>query len=185
MKPAVKKELLTIFSQAIQLLEAKDETSLEKLKQLSDQAVEAVALHKDLDLISVTVLLYSFYKIAPSLPPEDYQDLLTELKLAKDHLQQTRFRRYNQSIKTLFNLTRKSNAKIKTHLQDVLHAARIKKGEVLLSKGLSLGQAAGLMGLSNWDLQEYAGHTTSLEQHHEALPAKERLLTAFKLFSLK
>ena len=91
---------------------------------------------------------------------------------------------YNKSIKSLFNVIKKSNAKIKEHLADIMQAARLKKSAVLLEKGLSIGQAAGLMGLSNWDLQQYAGKTIALEMHQEATPAKKRLLTAFKIFNL-
>ena len=65
-----------------------------------------------------------------------------------------------------------------------MDAARIKKGAVLLQKGLSLGQAAGLMGLSNWDLQEYAGRTVVLGAHVEKVQARKRLNVAFKLFGV-
>ena len=73
---------------------------------------------------------------------------------------------------------------IKEHFNDVMVAARIKKSASLLSKGLSIGQAAGLMGLSNWDLQQYAGHSTTYEEHKEKLPAVKRLRTALKLFGM-
>ncbi len=184
MKEAVKKELLEILSKTIRILEIKEDKDLEELKELSNQAVEGVALHKDLDIISVTVLIYSLYKIATRLPPKDYQEILTELKFAKDALEQGNLGKYNRNIKSSYNIVRKSNTKIREHLQDIMHAARIKKGAVLLQKGLSLGQAAGLMGLSNWDLQQYAGKTTVLEQHKEAVPAKTRMTLALKIFGM-
>jgi len=74
---------------------------------------------------------------------------------------------------------------VKEHLQDVMQAARIKKGTALLEKGLSVGQAAGLMGLSNWDLQQYAAKTTALRFEAETLPAKERMKLAFSMFGVK
>ena len=67
----------------------------------------------------------------------------------------------------------------------MMHAARIKKSAILLGKGLSVGQAAGLMGLSNWDLQEYAGKTNFFEAHQEKYSAVDRLTTAFKVFAIK
>src|SRR3989344_1989373 len=169
MKEVIRKEILFDLAQAIAILEQKDAKDVEELKKLSNHAIEDVALHKDLDLISITVLIYSIYKIISSISAE-----------AENNLS-----RYNQNIKVLFNLVSKSNIKVKEHLQDVMQAARIKKGTVLLQKGLSIGQAAGLMGLSNWDLQQYAGRTTAIAQHHETTSVKKRLALALNLFNAK
>ncbi len=184
MNEVIRKDILKILSRTIEILKVKEEKDIEELKKLSDQAVEGVALHKNLDLISISVLVYSFYKIAKLISPEDYKDILKELEFAKEHLEKNNLGRYNRSIKTLFDLVRRCDAKIKEHLQDIMQAARIKKGTVLLQKGLSIGQAAGLMGLSNWDLQQYAGKTVALEQHHEATPAKKRMTMALKIFGM-
>jgi hypothetical protein len=185
MKEVLKKDIIEILSKTIAILEIQEKKDFEELKKLSDQAVETVALHKDLDIISITVLIYSIYKIARDIPKENYRDLLAELKFAKTHLEKNQFTNYNRSIRTLFALIKKSNVKVKEHLDDVMHASRIKKGAVLLKKGLSLGQAAGLMGLSNWDLQQYAGRTTVLEQHNEAVPITKRMTLALKIFGIK
>ena len=184
MNEAIRKEILEILSKTINILEVKEEKDIEELKELSDRAVEGVALHKNLDIISVTVLVYSIYKIAKNILPKDYQEVLKGLKFAKDALEQSNLGKYNRGIKLLYDTVRKCDAKVKEHLQDIMHAAKIKKGAVLLQKGLSLGQAAGLMGLSNWDLQQYAGKTVALEQHREAVPAKRRMITALKIFGM-
>ena len=184
MKEEIKKGILSVLSKAIKILEVKEEKDFEELKKLSDQAIEDVALHKDLDIISITVLLYSIYKIIGTLDERDYQYFLRSLNSAKNFLEQGNLGGYNRIIKTLFKQVKQADAPVKEHLQDVMQAARIKKGTVLLQHGLSLGQAAGLMGLSNWDLQQYAGTTTTLEQHHEIIPAQKRLLTALKIFNI-
>lgn len=182
MEESIKKEILFDLSETIKILEEEDPSVLPQLEKLSDHAIEDVAVHKDLDLISVTVLIYSLYKVQQCLQGKDYQTILRELKQARQLLQQNRLGRYNQSIKALFQLVRKCNAKVKEHMQDVLDAARVKKGTLLVQKGLSIGQAAGLMGLSNWDLQAYAGKTTAFEQHDEAIPTMKRIKTALALF---
>ena len=66
-----------------------------------------------------------------------------------------------------------------------MQAAKIKKGAILLGKGLSIGQAAGLMGLSNWDLQQYAGKTVTFDDGHEKVSAKKRLINALNIFNIK
>ena len=184
MKGAVKKEILFDLGKAIEILKKTDPGDGEELKQLSDHAIEDVALHKDLDLISVTVLIYSIYKVLNLMKDEDKKDLVTELENARNNLNQRNLGRYNRNIKSLFSIVRSCNAKVKVHLQDVMYAARIKKGAVLLQKGLSIGQAAGLMGLSNWDLQQYASKTTIAESFKVSAPAKKRLQFALKLFGV-
>ena len=184
MKEVIKKEILFDLGKAIETLKNTETGDGEELKQLSDHSIEDVAIHKDLDLISVTVLIYSIYKILSNMKEEDKKDLVTELENAKNNFQQRNLGRYNKNIKLLFSLVRKSNASVKVHLQDVMDAARIKKGAVLLRKGLSIGQAAGLMGLSNWDLQQYASKTIASEPFNVSAPAKKRLQFALKLFGL-
>jgi hypothetical protein len=183
MKDVVKKEIIHDLGTTIKILEVKEAHDIEKLKGLSDHAVENVAVHKDLDLISVTVLIYSIYKIWDTISNQNYQKIISEFKEAKQNIEQNQFGPYNSNIRKLFQLVRASNAKVKVHLQDVMDAARIKKGSVLLGKGLSVGQAAGLMGLTNWDLQGYASRTTAME-HSESIPAKKRLQTALALFGV-
>ena len=106
------------------------------------------------------------------------------MNLAKENLTSGKLGSYNRNIKDLFVIVRSCNAKVKEHLSDVMHAARVKKGTVLLDKGLSIGQAAGLMGISNWDLQVYASKTKVLSGHKEKIPAKKRMSVAFDLFEV-
>ncbi|MBU0459485.1 MAG: hypothetical protein KJ597_06980 [Nanoarchaeota archaeon] len=184
MKEVIKKSLLKTLHKTINILEQKDVRDGQALKDLSDEVIEDVALYKDLDIVSMTVFIYSLSKVINSVPKQSHEKILEELKSAQSGLQQNQFGRYNRSIKILFDVVRKCNAKIRIHLQDVLQAARIKKSAILLKKGLSIGQAAGLMGLSNWDLQGYAGKTTFFSEHHEKISAIKRIGTAFKLFGV-
>jgi hypothetical protein len=184
MKAVIKKDLLHLFSRTIEIMAQKDKTDLEELKDLSEHAIEDVAVHKDMDLVSITVLIYSIYKIFPDISDEHYKDLYLEMQRAQQQLEQNNMGRYNQEVKVLFDLVRNANAKIKVHLNDVMHAARIKKSASLLSKGLSIGQAAGIMGLSNWDLQQYIGRTVYYNEHKECTPCESRVDLAFKLFGV-
>jgi len=184
MKEEIKKEILYDLREAINILKKREKKDLEELKILSDHAIEDVALHKDLDIISITVLIYSIYKVINCLQEENYVSLMKELQNAEVALVNDDLSKYNLSIKLLYNTINRCSAKIKEHLQDVMHAARIKKGTALLQKGLSIGQAAGLMGLSNWDLQQYAAKTTVFEGHEEKVLARKRVAFAMKIFGV-
>lgn len=185
MEDVVRKKILNNLDQVLKILQDKDSRDLEELKNLSDQAVEDVALHKDLDMISITVLIYSIYKILGTMKADDYNKIMDKLRFAKNSLKDRNLSIYNCNIKDLYTIINRSNAEVKTHLQDVMQAARIKKGTILLEHGLSIGQAAGLMGLSNWDLQQYAAKTTALQTDTETIPAVKRLQLAFQIFGVK
>ena len=184
MKDVIKKSILHNINKAILILERKKQMDVEAMKKLSDQAIEDVALYKDLDVVSMSVLFYSIYKVVDRLDEESFDYLINGMDVARVALQKNNFGMYNKSIKNMFTTVRGCNAKVKEHFQDVMDAARIKKGAVLLQKGLSLGQAAGLMGLSNWDLQEYAGRTVILGAHTEKIQARTRLETALRIFGV-
>ncbi|MBS3168895.1 hypothetical protein J4210_00275 [Candidatus Woesearchaeota archaeon] len=185
MDAEIRKEILYDLEKSIGILRVREKSDLEQLRQLSDHAIEHVAAYKDLDIVSLTVLIYSIYKTFSCIGDKDYADLLTELEKAKTSLQKNQFGGYNRSIKQLYEIVRRCSTKTREHLQDVMHAARIKKGTALLSKGLSIGQAAGLMGLSNWDLQQYAGRTTAIENGPVKVSAKKRQIMAFKMFGVR
>ena len=181
----IKKEILFDLDRSMAILRVREKSDVEQLRVLSDHAIEHVAMYKDLDVISVTVLIYSIYKSFSCIGDKDYVALLKELGKAKSSLQNSQFGQYNRSIKALYEIVRRCSSKTKEHLQDVMHAARIKKGTALLTKGLSIGQAAGLMGLSNWDLQQYAAKTTALESGPVKVSAKSRMLNALKIFEVQ
>ena len=181
----IKKEIIYDLNKAVEILSKKDAKDLEELQQLSNHAIEDVAAHKDLDLVTVTVLMYSLYKIVQTLSEKDYDIIQRHLENARNSLEGGNLGKYNSAIRLLYETVRSCNVKVKQHLEDVMHAARIKKGAILLQKGLSIGQAAGLMGLSNWDLQVYAGKTITFEQHKEKIPVKKRMLSALKIFEVK
>ena len=185
MKEEIRKEILYDITRTVAILEVRELKDIEELKELSDHAIDDVALHKDLDLISVTVLIYSLYKIVQNVNEDDYKNLLTQLRAAQKYIGERDLGKYNRSIKNLYELVHKSSALVTEHLQDVMEAAKIKKGTALLQRGLSIGQAAGLMGLSNWDLQQYAAKTPFLSEHRESIPAMKRMMTALKMFGVK
>jgi hypothetical protein len=184
MKEVIRKEILYDLSETINILEKKEDKDIEELLRLSNHAIEDVALHKDLDVISITVLIYSIYKTINCVKDEDYQILLRKLKSAKKNLESKNFGGYNRNIRAMFIIVKNCSGKVKEHLQNVMQAARIKKGTILLEHGLSIGQAAGLMGLSNWDLQDYASKTASLEIKHEKIRASRRMATTLKIFEI-
>ena len=186
MKEVMRKSLLKDVGRAIIILEkgkGKDNPDLEKLKELSDHTIKDVALFKNLDAVSLAVLIYSIYKTLPCMSDENIKDLIAELKFSQKHLSAKNLSMYNQSVKVLFSIIKRCNSEIKTHIGDVFHAAKIKKGVTLLEHGLSSSRAAELMGISKWELLEYIGKTNTLDQHHEKVSVIKRFELAENIFT--
>ena len=182
MKEEIRKALIGFLNRLIKTLRIRNEKDIEDMKEISDEAIRQSAIHKEGDAVSFAVMVYSLYKIIKEISDEEYEDIATELNFARKSLQENNLGRYNKNIKTIFSLVSKSNAKIKTHLQDVLQAARIKEGVHLFKHGLSIGKAAEMMGLSTWDLLGYAGKTEYMEGHKELTSIKKRVAYTLKLF---
>jgi len=183
MLEAMRKSLLKDLNRAISILETKEPKDVEELKVLSDHTIRDVTLYKNLDAISLAVLIYSIYKVLSCIQPEDYKQLLLEMKGASKHLELKQFGRYNSRMKTMFKIIKKCSNETKSHVQDVLQAARIKKGTTLLEQGMSVARVAELMGISRWDIMQYIGGTRILERHTEKVSATTRLQEAIKIFS--
>lgn len=185
MKRIVKQSLLKDIDLAISILETSEQSDLEKLKELSDHTIKDVALYKNMDAISLAVLVYSVYKVLPCITDENLKNILAELKSAKKYLNESKFGRYNSSLETLFKIVKTCSSKLSVHLQDVLHAAKIKKGTTLLEHGLSASRTADLMGISKWELLDYTGQTNVMEVSEEIVSAKKRVSLALDIFAGK
>ena len=76
MKEVIRKKILQSFDLVIKTLEKRESEDIEELKKISNRAIEDVALYKDLELISITVMIYSIYKVVSCLQPDSYQEIL-------------------------------------------------------------------------------------------------------------
>ena len=126
MKEVMRKSLLKDVGRVIVILEkrkGKENPDLERLKELSDHTIKDVALFKNLDAVSLAVLIYSIYKTLPCMSEENVKDLITELKFSQKHLSAKNLSMYNQSVKVLFSIIKRCNSEIKT--QHLLQRLRL------------------------------------------------------------
>ncbi len=186
MKEVERKSLIKDIGRAIDILEHKEAKDVHELRELSDHTIKDVALYKNTDAVSLAVLIYSIYKVFYCVQGEKYQKLVRELKNARKHLEQKNFGAYTRSLGRMFSLIKSCNQSVKTHVRDVLYAAKVTKGVTLLDHGLSTKRAAEIMGITEWDILTHVGGTGSSVSHshrHEKVQANKRLQTAHSLFN--
>src|SRR3989344_4977049 len=82
MNEEVRTEIINDLAKTAEILEIKEVKDLEELRNLSEQTIEHIAIHKDLELVSVTVLIYSLYKIENCLQKTDRSQIVEALRRA-------------------------------------------------------------------------------------------------------
>ena len=183
MKEAMRQSMIKDIEKALTILTNNHANAAVDLRKLSEHVIGDVALYRNVDAATLAILIYSLHKTLVCVTGNKLQECTTSLQNLQGHLQKKEFTKYNGEMKRLFDLLKECNSQIKTHIQDVFYAAKIKKGTDLLEQGLSLARAADLMGVSRWDVLHYGGSSVTHSGHSESWPAAKRLALARKICS--
>lgn len=185
MELKINEDVLTVLDETLNILEVREEKDIVELSEVSNHVVHNMSVYQDEDSISIAVLIYSIYKVIERpgfLSDANYRRVVDLLKIAKGYLEQDNISKYRAAIHRLFTLIGSIDRQLKLYIEEVVTKARIKKGGGLFEHGLSLGRAAELMGISQWELQEYVGRTQIFERDAFGDDVKARLRFARKLF---
>ncbi len=161
-----------------------------KLRELSNQTVHTSSIDQDPGHIAVAVIVYSLSKI---IERKDYQ------KYPKwDEFYKTNVNLIDKTISALeksddvqareyLTLMRKSigklSGKLKIYIQDVFRKASINKASRIYEHGISMERTASLLGITMFELSEYAGKTgISDVPLGKTLGVKKRIKLAMEMF---
>jgi len=72
---------------------------------------------------------------------------------------------------------------LKNYIEEILKKSSINRANKLYEHGISLGQTAKLLGLTQWEISEYAGQSKTDEYVSSLLSAKQRAKMAMEFFS--
>src|SRR3989338_2111182 len=183
MNETVKVDIVAILSNAIGILNVKEEKDVVELKELSNHVIHNASIFQDEDSISIAILVYSLSKVIERKGKElDYNGILFFLNKAKDSLLKDGIDDYRGIIKKLFVVISDMDSKLKLYIGEVINQAQIKKGSKLYEHGISLARAAEILGVSQWELMFYIGKTKISDATEEGVDVKERLKFARGLF---
>jgi len=160
MDKIIKKDILSIISKTIEILKTKEEKDLIELKDLSNHTIHNASIFQDEDSVSIAILIYSLSKIIERKFGElDFRPILNLLAKSSNYLKKGSNKEYRKTIKGLFSLISKIDTKLKLYIGEVIQQAQIKKGSQLYRHGISLERASEILGISQWELMGYIGHT--------------------------
>ncbi|MEA3430680.1 MAG: hypothetical protein U9R08_05385 [Nanoarchaeota archaeon] len=185
MQSTIKEDILLILEETLEILEIREDKDILELSEVSNHVIHNASIFQDEDSISIAVLVYSIYKVIErpvSLSDDYYIKIRNLLRESHDYLSQDNIQNYRKAIVRLFRLIGAIDKKFKLYIEEVVTKARIKKGGKLFEHGLSVGRAAELMGITQWELMQYIGRTHMFEKEKFVDDVKGRLNFTRRLF---
>ena len=182
MDEVVKKDILNVLSNVIEILKVEEDRDAADLRELSNHTIHNSSIFQDEDSISIMVLAYSLSKVIERQEGKiAYSTLLALLNSAKKNLQEDKTDSYKANIRKLFDFISTIDNELNLYVGEVINQAQIKKGTKLYEHGISLARASEMLGVSQWDLMSYVGRTT-LTEVMGGIELKERIKYARSLF---
>lgn len=171
--------------------EAIELQNYDKIKLLSDQTINTASLTQDPDNIAVAVVVYSLSKILDKpkyreLPGwiKFYKTVISSLDHSIDDVKKEDFKDFRKDFETIREIIGKLSGKLKEYIQEVFRKAEINKASRIYEHGISMEQTARLLGITMFELAEYAGTKSEIPDAPESktLDVKSRIKLAMKMF---
>ncbi|MBW2986374.1 hypothetical protein KY333_03310 [Candidatus Woesearchaeota archaeon] len=181
MRDVIKEDLISVLGQALEMIKSK-ELPVQDLKELSNHVIHDASIFQDDDSVSIAVLIYALSNVIPYCEEQriKYGVLVSSLQKAYTAITANDYAKYRATIKQMFNQIKKIDEKLKIYVQEVLDRARIKKGSKLHAHGISIARTAEILGLTQWELQNYIGKQGYFDI--KEMPVRQRLKTAREAF---
>jgi len=161
-----------------------------EIKNLSNKVIHNASINQDPDIISVAVIIYSLSKL---IEREDYKSeknwnnfyksYLQNIKDMISALEKDEAEEFRKEVNTNRELIEELSGNLKNYISDVFRRARINKASRIYEHGISMEKTAKILGVSLWELAEYAGRTRIGDVNLSVtLPIKKRIKIAEEIF---
>jgi len=185
-----KENIIKVLNETKKAVEKRD-TLL--LKDLSNQTIHTSSIYQDSDNILIAVIIYSLSKMLERKKYSNYPGWEKFLKkitsyidnsiscLGKENIEGCRIHLENIR-KEISKLSKDFRIKI----QDVFSKAKINKASKIYEHGISMEKTAKLLGISLWELAEYAGGKVAADsktsKFGRTISEKQRIKNAMEIF---
>jgi hypothetical protein len=165
-----------------------------EMKNLSNRTVHTASIHKDTDSVSVAVIVYSLARILEHEKvkkikgcSEFCQKAAYLLEKAEDALRKDDLKSFRSNLGQIIKSINKLSPNLKKYIQNVFRDSQISKASKIYEHGISMEQTAALLGITMWELADYAGETGVIDakagQPSEASDVRARVKLAMEMFS--
>lgn len=179
--------VLRILEETKKALEKDDAV---EIKNLSNQTTNTASLTQDPDNISVAVVIYSIGKI---MERENYRGMrgwdsfyrivVKSLEKAIKDVKEKDDAGFRKDIELIRKAINKLSGKLKKYIAEVFRKAQINKASRIYEHGISMEQTAKLLGITMFELADYAGKTGIPDVPvSKTLDSKTRIKLAMDMF---
>ena len=162
-----------------------------RIKELSNQTNNSAALTNDPDNIAAAVIVYALSKIIErtgyrGLPgwKRFYDTYLSTVDRIIRSIEENNDQEYRRNIQIIRDAIDNLSGKLKEYIQDVFRKASINKASKLYEHGISMETTAKLLGISMFELAEYAGQVGAMSDIPQVrtIDEKTRIKFAMEMF---
>lgn len=179
--------VLRILRETRSALERKDSSYI---RGLSNQTINTASLTQDPDNIAVAVIVYSLSKIVERLDYRQlpgwkkfYANVLVYLDKSIKDIETGDYAKFRQDFKRIRGSIENLSGKLKKYIKEVFRNAEISKASRIYEHGISMEQTASLLGISLYELAEYAGRTGIPDvPENYTMNTKSRIKLAMDMF---
>lgn len=177
MDEIVRVDILKVLDASSKMIERLD---IIGLKDLSNHTIHNASIFQDQDSVTIAVIMYTLAKIFEREKAID-KGVVPIINNAKNALFDNKFEEYRLDLTKLYDIIKDKDAKHKLYVQEVIEQAGVKKSSKIYEHGVSMAQAASILGVSQWELMEYIGKT-NIPETFERINLKQRISNARKIF---
>ena len=184
MEKEVKKDIVSVLTQAIFLIKKGDFATL---SELSNHIIHSASIVQDQYSIQTAILIYALAKIlerAKQKGQDVPQKIIDNIQNIIDCVSQDNDFGCDSAYKNIFNEISKIDDKLPWHVQKVIEKANIVKGSNMFRHGISIGRVANVLGISQWDLMSYIGKTRIIDKEGYVTDVESRIKLTRRLFNL-
>lgn len=182
-----KENILRIFKETKEAVEKENSV---KLKELSNQTIHTASLSQDPDNIAVAVIVYSLSKIIERKDyrkypgwNDFYKRVILAVRGSITALEKGDEKKFKENLDLVRKAINKLSGKLKVYIKDVFRQASINKASRIYEHGISMEKTASLLGITMFELAEYAGQTgISDVSESKTLGVKSRIKLAMEMF---
>lgn len=158
-----KENVIEILENAKRAIERRDAVLM---KQLSNRTIHSSSIYGDPDNVGVAVIVYALSKIIEREKYSSYKSwpfflnaCLNGLTTSVDAIKRDNLDDFRNSIAGINKTISKISGHLKDYIEDVFRKASINKASRIYEHGISMKQTADLLGITVFELAEYAGKT--------------------------
>lgn len=182
------KHILKILEETKEAVKKEDTI---KLKELSNQTIHSASIHQDVDSIMIAVIIYSLSKILERTHYQKYpswnrffKNFMKHIDHAIQALKQDKEEKFRKELRKIRTEINNLTGELKRNIKDVFKKASINKASKIYEHGISMEKTSKLLGISIWELAEYAGQKPEVSDINLniTLPIKTRIKMAMDAF---